>query len=629
LFKILEYGKDLKEVANKKYPRKEGYLPRLKSSNMPRKMLFFDTETNSKPNEKGIVDFELKLGVAIYIELNSDNTLKKRRIHRFRTREEFINLLIKYTRKGTLLYLFAHNIGFDVRVLHLPEIFTNLNYEHEPPIINAMAFLWRVKTPNGNMQFLDTANYGVLSVSQLGNDLNFDKMDIDLETNNIEELFIYCQRDVEIIERFMLQYISFLIDNQLGSFKSTLASQSLSTYRTRFMPKPPYIHLHKQSLYLEREGYHGGRVECYHIGRLPKDNYYYVDVNSMYPYAMKSNNLPIQWKGYSENVPLDYLNARLKRYYVLADCEVLTDEPVYSVFNDNKLIFPIGRFRTILHHEELEYAHSKHHIKTIYRCSVFERGRIFDDYVNFFYTQKRTYTMDGNKSYRYISKLFLNSLYGKWGQLQAHRKHIGQTDKTIVWRIPCLNKETGQRSVEIAWNGNIFKEYKEGETLFSLPALAGAVTANARMLLWKYIKQAGRNNVFYVDTDSLIVNSNGYNRLNRFIQPNELGMLDLEDSGTHLVIHGNKDYEFSDKVKQKGVPKHAIKIEDNKWEYLQFQGFLTWLNEGAKGNPIGVMKTKSRKSEYNKGIVTDTGKVIPFVLGLNFVDALIFPQEHE
>lgn len=594
--------------------RHEGALEPLKGDKIPKRFIFFDTETTVPLKNNDIREFKLILGVAIFIELDNNLNIKQKVVHRFNSTLEFLDIIKYHNRYKQLLYLFAHNIGFDIRVLDLPSLFDEIHFTSEPPIINQMAFIWRVKSEQGSYLFLDTANLGVRSVAELGKDMGYPKQEIDFKTCTLDQLFEYCIVDVEILYKFVIAYIKYIDDNNLGSFKVTLASQAMCAFRTRFMNNPPHIHNYQPAIDLERKAYHGGRVECFRIGKQQRRNWFYVDVNSMYPYAMMGDDLPIKFVGYSENVRLKEFKLRLKKYYVIADVLIDTDEPVYPIIKDTKLIFPVGQFRTQLSQPELEYANEHNHIKKVYGSSQYIKGNIFNAYVNFFYEEKRLHTVNGNKTQKTISKLYLNSLYGKFGQQEPHREEYCTTSFEGVYREPSYDVETGQHFQYIAWYGKIYKEYKYGETAFSCPYLACAITAKARMLLWLYIKQAGRSEVAYCDTDSLIVTAKGYRRLFKYVSQDRLGALKLETQSQHFELWGNKDYVFKEDIKHKGIPTKAEKINETQWEYLSFQGMIDWLNKGAKGAPTGKFVTKQRRTNYNKGIINDDKSISPFRL---------------
>ncbi|MBA7587706.1 hypothetical protein ES708_29740 [subsurface metagenome] len=129
------------------------------------------------------------------------------------------------------------------------------------------------------------------------------------------------------------------------------------------------------------------------------------------------------------------------------------------------------------------------------------------------------------------------------------------------------------------------------------------------------IKQAGDDHVFYCDTDSLIVDKQGLDNLASEISPTDIGKLKLQDTSMKLVIHGLKDYVFGSKVVIKGIPKSAKKLSDNDYEVYQSLGIRTGLHKHEIDKVIWRKMVKHLNRVYKKGTITDTGKVIPLVLG--------------
>lgn len=616
--------------------RREGTLSQLKRHTMPKHVLFYDTETytDTMPNDK--IHFRFKLGVAIYCTLRRDGTVKERQEIAFFSEHDFIDLCIELAGTKHQLYVFAHNQGFDLRVLDAFELFTQEGFESKPPILNNLVFIYGVKKGKTRIDFIDTSNLGVRSVEQLGLDMGFSKLKVDFNTVKIPELLCYCYRDVHILEKFVIEYLQYIAANKLGSFKVTLASQALTAFRTSFMNEDIYIHQLYGALQLERNSYYGGRTEAFYIGYAGLETWYYLDVNSMYPHAMTNYPLPNELKKLYIDPSVRHLEQSMQDFYCIAEVTLNTDKNAYPLRLTNKsteynhlknphnlpypqltskrLIFPIGRFKTTLHYQELLYALERGHIEQVHCYATYTMSNPFDEYIKFFYGAKNQYGHEGNKTWRMISKLFLNSLYGKFGQLQPQRTHLGRNIAIQYGREPSKDETLEIFYQKLYWNYETYKEYKYGETAHSHPAIAGAITANARMTLYQMIQIASPDNVFYIDTDSLIVNQQGYDNLLHLIDSDRIGALDIEKIGRRLIIRGNKDYRLDDTKRHKGVTKSAKKIEPNKWEFLHFEGFITWWNNGASDVMQGEYRTKSRSGEYTKGIVTPTGRVLPFHL---------------
>ena len=597
--------------------RRSKKIGRARVRKPPLSLLFIDTETNNRPDAAGIIDFTFKIGVSIFHKLDRGQNTIDRVIDRFNDPDDFINIIRLYLKKRETLYIFGHNIGFDIRVLELPERFNAIGWNSEPPILNQRVFIWTVDTGEGKITFLDTANYGALSVKQIGLDFGIPKIEVDFDNISEGELFTYCQRDVEIVEKFMIEYIRYIYQSGIDPFQLTLASQSMTAYRNKFLSHDIELHNNPDATLLERKSYYGGRTECFFIGEILDQEFYYLDVNSMYPYVMHEFPVPTKLLRYQENIPLTWLANRFDNKYMIADVTIKTDRNLFPLRHKNKLIFPVGTFRTQLHHNEIIEAYNHGEIVHIHSIATYSKSIIFTDYIDFFYNEKIQAGKKGDKSRRYMSKLFLNSLYGKFGQVGIENELIGEDDKKDVWRIPVFSQTLGMPYEEISWYGKVYRVIKRGESTLSFPAISGAVTSYARFVLYRYIQQAGRENVFYCDTDSLIVNQAGYDNLKDFINENDLGYLKLEKQANSIKIYGAKDYVFGKEIKVKGIPPTAQKIAEGQWMYLQFQGFLSWINHGAIKPPQGWYTKKHRVTKYDKGELLPSGFIVPIRIDIN------------
>lgn len=594
--------------------RSEGQLPALKSTSIIRELIFYDTETYVHMLEDKSFIFPFRLGFATYIHLDKDYKPAKRQDKELWKIQDFEDFILSKMRPKKTLYIFAHNQAFDIRVLELPQRLQALGFEVDLPVVNMRTFFWHIKSDKGNLVFVDTANYAVSTVENLGVDMGYPKLSVDFDTVTNKDLMTYCHRDVKIIEEFILNLIDFINVHELGSFKVTLASLALSAYRTKFMTRKPHIHVHENSLWLERKAYYGGRTEAWYIGVKTGEKFYAVDVNSMYPWAMTLDNLPIRLAAYTTRGSIDELRTLLPNFFVIAKVKLATLENVYPLKIRGKLMFPTGEFLTYLCSPELEYAIEHNDIKEVYDMSIYFRAPVFKDFVNYFYSLRLQYTAEHNSSWRFITKIFQNSLYGKFAQLEPHRDIIGTCEPDEFGVLHGFNSHKQYRYKEVKWLGSIYKEYKEGETRFSFPGLSAAITAHSRMQLYRYALISGKENVFYMDTDSLIINELGYKRLSNHIDQTQLGKLKLEAVSSRLIIYGAKDYRIVGKLARKGVKKTATRLSKNTFEQLQFQGFTAYLNTPGFSPPIAQTRKRTRRLYYDMGVILENGRVTPHVL---------------
>ena len=617
------------------YRRAEA-LKATKRNHFPKRFLFLDTETTPRPiTPKSWINC-LKLGVAIYVELDKDANVKKRIIHQFKSVYEFLGIIAAHSQKKSRILCIGHNVAFDIEVLNLADIFTDLGCECDYPIRNGKTFLWRVELNRGSLLFLDTANYSATSLERLGEDIGIPKRKIDFDTCTDFQLLKYCLNDVKICEKFILEYIRFLLHNNMGEFKETIASQALTSYRYRFMKTAPVFHINDKVNEIEKYSYFGGRTEALRLGDLSGQTWYNLDVSSEYPAAMIKTKMPYQLIGVNSKIVSVAFKHHLDHAYLIVDCTVETELPVFPVRakirqsggyltieilsnyapnqNGYKIIYPVGTYRTWLHHSEFIYAYERDLIKEIHGYVVYRAEDLFIDYVKTLYELKAQYAELGNESFRYMTKILLNALYGKWAQEYHVTELIAEIpDKRVS--VTYGYSDRGSFSfTEINWFGKVYRTYQTGLSTYSFPAIAGAITSNARMILWEYREIAGHENVVYSDTDSLLTNVNGYEALKSHIAKGKLGKLELKGSSERLIIYGNKDYEFGSKITHKGIPSKARETEPWQWEYMHFEGFNEWRNNGANRAPIMERVIKTRKSLYDKGLLCPNGLILPFRL---------------
>jgi hypothetical protein len=84
----------------------------------------------------------------------------------------------------------------------------------------------------------------------------------------------------------------------------------------------------------------------------------------------------------------------------------------------------------------------------------------------------------------------------------------------------------------------------EGLSPSACPIITAWINSLARVWLWRAMEAAGRNNVYYVDTDSLMVNAHGLAGLADcgFRVGDDLGQLRLVGEYRHVKINGWKHY---------------------------------------------------------------------------------------
>ena len=586
------------------------YIPRNHSNEMPSNCIWVDTETQGKKRAKGGETHHLWFGWACYQRRERGLIWSKPDWHRFTTIDQFWSWVETKTRQKTRLYIFAHNGAFDLPVLNAFSELPNRGFALTNAVVDAPPMILVWKREKATIRFIDTLNLWRVPLKALGESVGLDKLPMPSPKAGKKKWDLYGQRDTEIIRIACLNWFEFLVTHDLGGFAPTLASQSFGSYRHRFMQKGIFIDTNEKAIEMGRAAYLGGRTECFRIGKYT-GKFYYIDVNSMYPAVMQSGKFPYKLVGVYGRPTKSEINKWLPYFGMTVECLIETDEPNYPMVHEGKLVFPVGKFTLTLAKPEFKMAWERGHVKHIERIALYDEAELFTDFVDYFYGERLKAKEQGNPAAKFMHRILMNSLYGKFGQRGRRYETVGESevDSVRVWDE--LDFDT-QEVLHYREFGGIKQAWvEEGESNHSFAAIAATITSAARQVLLNAIETAGRRNVYYCDTDSIVVNKTGYNKMASNLDEAQLGKWALEDTFKEITIHGPKDYKFDETVRVKGVRKNAKWIKDNEVEQDRFTGFKGLLREGSLDAPI-IQKTKKKLSRnYTKGTVSKSGIVKP------------------
>ena len=586
-----------------------------KTKPLPTRLIFLDTETDVRPLDNTRKVHKLKLGIAQDVHRIGERTLEVHSECIFTSKPEFFTWLDNLAKGKQSYYLIAHNIAYDAMILDAFRELPKMGFKMESMYSKGQVTIIRWERKGFRLIMLDNGNLFQGSLERWGTIFKIPKIAINFDKCTLEELTVYCRRDVEIMIRSWRVWFDFLLEHDCGGFRVTVGSTAFNTWRHKYMQASPYVHKYATVLSLEREAYHGGRVECFYQGKLTEETFYYLDINNMYGYVMRNNNYPIGIQGYSEKLSIQRMINYLLRYNVIARVTVDVDTPVFVTKVDGFTAYPLGRFDVTLTTNELILALQYGWLEKIHAMSWYKRERIFETFIDDFYKMRLAYREEGNTGFEQISKLLINSLYGKFGQTGLTQKVIGTAAYDEIWSIPVHNISNGVNSRQIALGGVVIEEFHQGESFHSMPAIAAHVTANARLYLFSLIQKAGWDNVFYTDTDSLIVNQSGYDNLSGHISENELGKLKVELASNDVEIYAAKEYRMGDRMRLKGIRPNAVEVSKGVYEQEQWPKLTGSIHAKMPDDYITHTIEKHQSRRVRSGLVSPSGWVEPFQLG--------------
>lgn len=446
--------------------------------------------------------------------------------------------------------------------------------------------------PNLSLEKL-TKNFNV-EHKKITGVIDFNTEKISKTNKNHQE---YLKNDCIGLYEVLKSYLSNEAVKEEG-FNLTAASQAMSMWR-RTLNKSVKVSPQKVQNFC-RQGYVGGRTEIF---KMKGDALNYYDVNSLYPYILRNNRFPTEFKKQTRDITSSL------GFYDVSLCVPDMYIPILPVKHNKKLVFPTGSIRGVFYSEELKLAlEHGYQIDQIHDgYEFYESEGLFNEYIDYWFEQKRV--SEKGSSQELISKLFLNSLYGKFGQKEE--RLTLKTDEGEINSFPFHSHEVYKLT-------GLIEVPKFHRSPHMLVHIAAAVTSYARMHMFKISYSKFPKSCYYTDTDSIFTDQT-------LETSDKLGDLKLVDSSINGQFKLPKAYYLEKngqflEAKIKGFSSSFVKKISKeafiKSDFVEQKEVPCTLKTSIIRNKCYLSKigiTKQLRSFYDKRRVLKNGDTEPWV----------------
>jgi len=434
-----------------------------------------------------------------------------------------------------------------------------------------------------------------------------------------KETIKYCELDCFVL----YQIIDKFSDNIFKLFRMdilqlpTISSLAFSIFRSSFLNEAQIPLIHGEMYNYIKKSYTGGSVDVFKPTSITYDKKtlfssnntsnkktYRYDVNSLYPFAMKNYPMPSGSPIYFEGDILKTWDKKEKPYGIF---EVEVNSPldikipllqtrVKLKNGTTRTIAPIGNWTGFYFSDELYNAAKFGYTFKIKSGYLFEKSNYFNEYVDFLYKLKKE-SEKGTPNYT-ISKLLLNSLYGRLGMNPISEKHkiISSSDSMELWSklniTNIISLKNGKELISYFDDNDQNSDNLNTQIKNISVVVSSIVTASARIHMSKF-KTDKRFTIYYTDTDSIDIDK----PLDSIHVGDELGQMKLEHIFTNALFLSPKfyggqteNYEYVrikglknpikfDEIKKLLIKNTKIEIEQEKWYSDISNGYFHIKNE--------------------------------------------------
>jgi hypothetical protein len=375
----------------------------------------------------------------------------------------------------------------------------------------------------------------------------------------------YCKLDCRCLHQVLVKFNKLIFNEfNINIHKAlTLPALAMRIYKTHYMPANTICQITGRVDAAIRTSYSGGAVDVYiphnritgFFTRTVKALFkllYYYDVNSLYPFIMSENPMPVglptAFEGDIRKIEPDAFGF----FY----CNINSPNDINHPILQRKIkgrgtVAGIGSWTGWISSIEMDNAMKFGYTFEILKGYQFEKANIFSEYINKMYELRLQF--EKGHPMNLIAKLLMNSLYGKFG-MKVERTTVdifnlnNDADKLALRELLDTVGESIQDFIELENNkylfvrntlSTVFKDEMYHGSDVNI-AIASTITAGARVFM-----SAFKNNplyrLYYSDTDSIIIDR----LLNPKLVGKALGQLKLEHIIDRAVFLAGAKPSFS------------------------------------------------------------------------------------
>lgn len=368
-----------------------------------------------------------------------------------------------------------------------------------------------------------------------------------------------------------------------GRWSDTVSGLAMNYFRSRLTERTILDHDDEAAGQLERHGIFGGRASVYYTGDVVHERgvgrvgvqgmasqgqrsvagpVTLADVRSMYPFLLASKPYPVRLAGVIDRPRVRACTDLLERYGVIASVQLDARFPEYPYRSDDGIVYPVGRFNTVLCGPELERACKAGEVSQVYRLAYYVMGRPFDGMARSLIEMRQAYKREGNPGWELFVKLLSNSFAGKLAQ----RRHRWERRPGVVpeqdwgeWVVAGTTNTA--RTVYRSIAGMVQERVEDTGKRRTMGQCFAYLTSYGRLYMRDVRAHCPPGSVVSQDTDGLWLLPTGLDALTA------AGLLRADAPGTLRVVRSEDDARF-------WGPKHYV--AGGRWTLAGLTAGVEW-----------------------------------------------------
>lgn len=547
----------------------------------PHRWVVIDSEAHRTPDERGErQEFRLAVAKRWCDEPRIKPVVSTIVARDPRTLWEWVS---EFTRVGRRTVVWCHNLDYDLQLTRAFLILPELGWDLEWSNLDSQVSMCKWTREGATLVMTDTYTWIPVPLETIGNLLGMHKPILPDEEDDDAAWIRRCTIDTDITVEAVRTIIRFVRENELGNMQMSGAGMGYAMWRHKYLDSKILVHADKTAMEKEREAMHTGRAEAWRHGTYPDAHLIEWDMHCAYTRIARDHDLPRRLVDDVSHPDIAQYHAWAAVRRVLATVTVTTDIPVVPVHHDGKIMWPTGTFTTTLWDCEIDLAIREGAQVTIDHMWGYLRAPIMHAWA------EHTMTVLEEKPEHVPEVMLLwykhqaRATIGRLGMRYPQWRDIGE-DWIGITGISLADGDTDGPPVRLLhMAGRVWQETERVEGKDSVPQIPSWIMAQCRVMLWEAMRAAGLEHVWYVDTDSVLVDLEGDHAMR--VHAKEHSERGWRVKGTYhsAELHGPRQIILDEVPHIAGVPKKARRRSTTRWDGEVWRRMAGALGDGDPG----------------------------------------------
>jgi hypothetical protein len=421
-----------------------------------------------------------------------------------RDADSFAECLSAWSRGRDSLWLYCHNLNFDLVTLDLAERLSALDWEITDFSVTSRTPWLRLRRASKVLTVTDSWSWLPASLESISTLMGDGKTALPDNAAGMDDWWTRCAKDVELTARAVLALMDWWDREQLGRWTISGSHSGWNAMRHKASPVRHVIDPEPALVAQDRLAVRSGRKDAAIVRSATGGPWVELDLVAAYPTVAKDLPTPIK-RGFTfGDLPLNSALIGNRFHGLIAECVVTTSRPRYPVRHAGVTWFPTGVFRTVLAGPELAWARENGDLISVGPGQGHRLGLALRPWATWVLDPSQGGEVDVPPVAGLACKGWGRSVIGKFGA-RSHSKDLLEGTAPAGWQaMDMWDARVGRRGAEVTMAGRSWLVTMDSDTEYCYPAVLAWIESEVRVRLSKVL-EALDGAWWTCDTDGLLV----------------------------------------------------------------------------------------------------------------------------